>query len=68
MPLIFGDPKSIEQRDIAIRDNTVKFLMGIVKCPLCGAKPIECYEADIENDTFSFNLIVKKIVLILLIV
>jgi hypothetical protein len=59
-PLIFGDPESIERRDIAIRDNIVKHLMETIKCPFCGAKPTDCYDADIENDCFGFNFECKK--------
>lgn len=55
MQLIFGDKKSIEERDRLIAENTIAELKKKIVCPFCGAIASDCYDYDLEEDRFSFN-------------
>lgn len=55
MKLVFGDEKSIEARDNAIRDNLEKKLMEVVKCPFCKAKADHVWNFNQEEKIISWN-------------
>jgi hypothetical protein len=49
MKLIFGDPKSIELRDIAERDSIIKELKDKICCPFCKAPIYNWFDWDGEE-------------------